>query len=834
MKIDFCNLLKNFNPSNFCRGIQNLGIALISQIRSFGGKVVSWIEQCRGTSQKVDEIAQSQLRQTRDANEEPPYLPNNQLIGSREPAESVLPVFNEDGETILPDFESEEAFPLFDFDRAQAETYVDQLKDYMIFRPSQSGGIACSYYDNEQKAYVHTKFEPVARTEGALFTVSLNGETSILTPNQLVVRVESMGWKVFRNEQLQILRSLETWPEVYKDIENREQAEELLKRVAGPTWLIRKSANDVIGQGYVLSKKVLVPIFKEGRDTGISEEVFLHEVLDPQKVFADTLKAILGYDYLLSSKKGHLRNPAIQPVRVPAENAYLVFAPGIIPDAPSFNYGDLSLAHVESIFDRIPVGSWMIRESATSKQQTVTIKLVGGILEHHPVGNKKTADLMSRYGASLLLKKDRPNDHPDVYGVMSREEAEIILDKVERGNWLVALSPNNHQPFVLKKIGDHFIDLPLTSFDFGQLLSDYGAKDLVTSSSPLRPEKVVGVFEAPISFEGRTGYSFGIGFSFNQPAQNGFNQFSDRLKQFYGPEKVRSTGDIVTVLSSQNELIASGICSRKIFKGYFSSYSLLGRQPIQLGAEVTKLLEEGKAYFRNLYPKRVDVENVSPKSTDHQLLEAVYKKHRFLVVGENHNERAPKQFLIDNFPKLKTLEVRTLFLEHLNYDTIQGDLDLYINSPQNDPMPKPLKAYLDYLDSGFGRFCSGNRIPGFLDLVIAAKKNGIRVVAIDTEASYTAGYSSLGGSQGADRMIGMNFQAQKIVEKEGKDGKGVFLVGSSHISFCDGVAGLTEILGAPNIVIGDGLERQLKTIVKQHQASEGFQGRVNLSLTRPC
>jgi hypothetical protein len=171
------------------------------------------------------------------------------------------------------------------------------------------------------------------------------------------------------------------------------------------------------------------------------------------------------------------------------------------------------------------------------------------------------------------------------------------------------------------------------------------------------------------------------------------------------------------------------------------------------------------------------------------------------IVGEIHMDVAPKKFLISRMKDFARLGVKTLFFEHIPHEAFQQDLDQFHN---NGTMSQALRFYLTMLTNDFMRSKSPGY--GYLEVVQEAQKNGIRVVAIDTEESYS--YES-DIELSNDRIVAMNYVANQIINQKKGDGKFVIFAGSAHTATYSiknylghsQTPGLSEILGCPNIVI---------------------------------
>jgi len=97
------------------------------------------------------------------------------------------------------------------------------------------------------------------------------------------------------------------------------------------------------------------------------------------------------------------------------------------------------------------------------------------------------------------------------------------------------------------------------------------------------------------------------------------------------------------------------------------------------------------------------------------------------------------------------------------------------------------------------------------------KKAGIRVVGIDTSDSLQLVLSNdtWEENQFQKRLQTMNFVAQKIINREKGDGKFLVLTGSLHAETAQGIAGLSQILRCPNVVILDSEETEIRKDSKE-------------------
>ena len=170
-----------------------------------------------------------------------------------------------------------------------------------------------------------------------------------------------------------------------------------------------------------------------------------------------------------------------------------------------------------------------------------------------------------------------------------------------------------------------------------------------------------------------------------------------------------------------------------------------------------------------------------------------------LVIGESHGQEAagPEDFITDNMDTLKEQGVDTIYVEDLLVDW-QHDIDLFLSSPANAPMPTGLQAVL----SGI----SGTA-PRLQQLLETAKEKGLRVRAMDTGVNKGQLQETLGGAERARRMNA--FANDAIMEDPGRRGKFALLAGKkhnqAHVPESEEeamVPGMHQLLGSVPILIG--------------------------------
>lgn len=258
--------------------------------------------------------------------------------------------------------------------------------------------------------------------------------------------------------------------------------------------------------------------------------------------------------------------------------------------------------------------------------------------------------------------------------------------------------------------------------------------------------------------------------------------------------------------------------------------SVFGKSPLQyfldgyieeeykdfLSAEQQRVFSSASTEFtKPLAPKRkINIEETKGFK-EAELIKKCFETHTGLIVGEVHEHKSPKQFLVDNMPLFVSQGVTTIYMEHLLQERHQSLLDAYLHSAPDTAMPRELELYLNYLDKE--RNLSGSAT--FTAVVQAAKKQQIRIVAIDSEAVYSIGVTNslgdLGNTQATkERYSAMNMAMLERYKEFNDGGKYIAFIGSGHVSTILDVPGVSELLGAPNIVVHD-LEEGIEEHIEQ-------------------
>ncbi|WP_315385272.1 membrane-targeted effector domain-containing toxin [uncultured Stenotrophomonas sp.] len=199
--------------------------------------------------------------------------------------------------------------------------------------------------------------------------------------------------------------------------------------------------------------------------------------------------------------------------------------------------------------------------------------------------------------------------------------------------------------------------------------------------------------------------------------------------------------------------------------------------------------------------------DLSPPSSHARLLERLFQCSHGLVIGENHAAQGSKRLLIDHMAELRRLGITTLYLEHMQSDLHQDDLD---RLHATGVLAPGLDRFLAGQDAGHNTHAATGAT--FRALVQAAAQAGIRIVALDLMASY-----HLGGAQGATALDSLELRikvmnhvaAQRIAHDQRQQRahapaqRWVALVGDAHAGDFNDTVGLAERLGVPSLRVED-------------------------------
>lgn len=233
-----------------------------------------------------------------------------------------------------------------------------------------------------------------------------------------------------------------------------------------------------------------------------------------------------------------------------------------------------------------------------------------------------------------------------------------------------------------------------------------------------------------------------------------------------------------------------------------------------------RLYSAAEEYFSSYVPPaKATLPDTALLRTERDFIQAAYTYAPGLVIGEAHASESAKKFLIEHMADLKKQGIQTLYVEHLQTDLHQLELNLF---NQTATMPDSLKAFLQRQDFGHMRFYDGKTVHyqgpyTYTNILQAANKHGIRVQAIDCAASY-----NLKGLRGSSQSLldpdvlrnsmFSYFASHAIQADQAAHGahKWVAFMGSAHTDTYLGIPGLAPMQGVLSLHIRDTATRLAK------------------------
>lgn len=199
--------------------------------------------------------------------------------------------------------------------------------------------------------------------------------------------------------------------------------------------------------------------------------------------------------------------------------------------------------------------------------------------------------------------------------------------------------------------------------------------------------------------------------------------------------------------------------------------------------------------------------DISGCRTQKQILKRILAASPGVIIAEAHWMRASKQLLTDHLHALRRLGVDTVYLEHLQ-KIHQHDLDRHHLTGQMTP---GLSRFLAAQDAGH---MTDAHHAGFMVLVKAAQRAGIRVVALDLMTSYHlrgAAFADTGREDATVMRVKVfnGVATQRIAHDQhlraasGSGRRWVALMGNSHAGSYNGIAGVADRLGVPSLRVED-------------------------------
>lgn len=244
---------------------------------------------------------------------------------------------------------------------------------------------------------------------------------------------------------------------------------------------------------------------------------------------------------------------------------------------------------------------------------------------------------------------------------------------------------------------------------------------------------------------------------------------------------------------------------KKIYQEYSSNTNKTQPKKDYCYSSPKDLLKAAKKYMSKdkvLHKPSVNYK-ISDKMTEKEMIDALLdgdnantNDYQGFFLGENHQDRSPKEFLVDNMEYLKNKGVKVIFMEQFQ-SNVQADLDAYMAGA---PLSPWIIDQFEFADEDY------HALPGYgyRGILEAAKKAGIRIVAIDAP---TAGFDTSEEEGLKNRIISMNYFAYKTMKqtlREMGNCKFVGLTGSGHLSKRrQWIQGIATLLGCPYMVVSD-------------------------------
>jgi hypothetical protein len=225
----------------------------------------------------------------------------------------------------------------------------------------------------------------------------------------------------------------------------------------------------------------------------------------------------------------------------------------------------------------------------------------------------------------------------------------------------------------------------------------------------------------------------------------------------------------------------------------------------------TRALLSKENFFASL-PARPVQPVITPSMTVPELIQNIFDASPGLVIGESQDRIASMRFLIENMQTLARQGVKTIYMHRLLNDFNQFDLNTFLRGAEMDGM---LEKYLKQLQSDpAGRFTP-------LEVVKAARENGIRIQATDCLASYRYPASPLIDVQEQSIKNYLTTTIMRANEALGRSGKWVVLTGQENTNTFRGIAGISEMNGGIGLRIEEVLPERSLHIEIDHGVEVG-------------
>lgn len=207
------------------------------------------------------------------------------------------------------------------------------------------------------------------------------------------------------------------------------------------------------------------------------------------------------------------------------------------------------------------------------------------------------------------------------------------------------------------------------------------------------------------------------------------------------------------------------------------------------------LTQSARKFYQELswarLPPRPNIPALEPSTSFGNLIERLPEDLPGMVISETPDHVTSTRLIIEHLPNLARKGVKTLYMRRLLNDFAQDDLNHFF---QTGAMSEDLETYLAELGNDpAGQFNE-------LQLVKAARNNGIRIQALDCATTYK-NTDPLG--DGLDEMTG-NYLTHMIIRADTSlngAGKWIILTGPRNLNTLNGLAGTSELQGGIGVRI---------------------------------
>lgn len=214
-----------------------------------------------------------------------------------------------------------------------------------------------------------------------------------------------------------------------------------------------------------------------------------------------------------------------------------------------------------------------------------------------------------------------------------------------------------------------------------------------------------------------------------------------------------------------------------------------------------KMFTDALAFFNTRRPTlRPQLPDLSMHASQEHIFKTLFEQFPGVVIGETHSHTGGKKLIIENMAYLAKHNVKVLYMEHLQTDVHQPQLDVFFKTGK---MPPQLKEFLQRQDAG--HVVDKHSSYTFSSLIQHTQRHGIEVRAIDCLASYHVKGLTRAESKSTRHEM-FSYGASQIIHQHMAQTKGhkwIALTGNSHTNTFKGVPGLAELEGAVGLRVQD-------------------------------